>query len=116
MPVAHLHRARLDLDHRQAELGVEHLIATEAEVGADGRYTGKPLGTPCFQEGKITRLNAWLAERGQTLSDFPRSWFYSDSRNDIPLLEQVSDPVAVDPDDALRSHAQASGWPVMSLR
>ena len=99
-----------------AELGVEHLIATEAEVSADGRYTGKPLGTPCFQEGKITRLNAWLAERGQTLSDFPRSWFYSDSRNDIPLLEQVSDPVAVDPDDALRNHAQAYGWPVISLR
>ena len=98
------------------ELGVEHLIATEAEIGADGRYTGKPTGTPCFQAGKITRLNAWLAERGQSMASFADSWFYSDSRNDIPLLEQVNHPVAVDPDDALRSHAQASGWPVMSLR
>ncbi|WP_333584227.1 HAD family hydrolase [Rivihabitans pingtungensis] len=99
-----------------AELGVEHLIATEAEIGADGRYTGKPTGTPCFQAGKITRLNAWLAERGQSMASFADSWFYSDSRNDIPLLEQVNHPVAVDPDDALRAHAQDKGWPVVSLR
>ena len=98
------------------ELGVEHLIATELEEGPDGRFTGKPAGLPSFQDGKITRLHDWLAARGQSLSDFPRSFFYSDSRNDIPLLSIVTDPVAVDPDDALRARAEASGWRVMSLR
>ncbi|NDV14243.1 HAD family hydrolase [Crenobacter caeni] len=98
------------------ELGVEHLIAVELEEDADGRYTGRYTGTPSFKDGKITRLNEWLAARGQTLASFGHSFFYSDSRNDLPLLSLVSDPVAVDPDDALREHAISHGWPVITLR
>ena len=97
------------------EFGIEHLIATEPEI-VDGEYTGKPTGIPCFQGGKITRLQHWLEARGEKLADFEESWFYSDSRNDLPLLEQVTHPVAVDPDDTLRAHAEAHGWPVISLR
>ncbi|MBX6392933.1 MAG: HAD family hydrolase, partial [Burkholderiales bacterium] len=78
------------------EFGIEHLIATEPEV-RDGAFTGGVSGTPSFREGKIERLEAWLAERGRAIGDFPRSWFYSDSLNDLPLLERVSNPVAVDP-------------------
>lgn len=99
-----------------AAFGIEHLIATEPEMDADGHYTGKPAGVPCFQAGKITRLNDWLAARGETLANYPQSWFYSDSRNDIPLMSQVTHPVAVDPDEALRAHAEAQGWPVLSFR
>ena len=94
--------------------GVTHLIATEPQV-RDGRYTGKPEGTPSFREGKVTRLEQWLASRGESLSGFSRSWFYSDSRNDLPLLERVTDAVAVDPDPTLRETAIARGWPVISL-
>lgn len=93
-------------------LGVEHLLATEPER-VDGRYTGRPEGIPCFREGKVQRLQAWLDERGL---DWAGSWFYSDSRNDIPLLERVDHPVAVDPDPALQAHARANGWRVISLR
>lgn len=95
-----------------AELGVPELLATDPER-VDGRYTGKVAGTPCFKEGKIERLRQWLASTGESLEG---AWFYSDSRNDIPLLEFVSRPVAVDPDEALRAHAEAKGWPVLSLR
>ena len=97
------------------ELGVEHLIATELELGPEG-YTGRPSGTPCFREGKIERLNHWLAERGETLASYAASWFYSDSHNDLPLLELVTHPVAVDPDDILRREALARGWTVLSLQ
>ena len=97
-----------------AEFGVEHLLATELEV-RDGRFTGKPAGTPCFREGKVARLQEWLAARGQALETFSASWFYSDSRNDLPLLERVTRPVAVDPDDGLREEAAARGWPIISL-
>lgn len=93
-------------------LGVANLLATEAEF-VDGRYTGRSLGTPCFQQGKVERLNAWLAETGHDLAD---SWFYSDSHNDLPLLGQVTHPVAVDPDPILHEQAQARGWPIISLR
>src|SRR5690554_634617 len=93
-------------------LGVEHLIATECGM-QDGQYTGELVDMPSFQGGKITRLNAWLAEHQATLAG---SYFYSDSRNDLPLLEQVPHPVAVDPDDRLRELALQRGWPVMSLR
>ena len=93
-------------------LGVEHLIATEPEQ-IDGRFTGRCAGVPCFREGKVARLEAWLAETGIPLSG---SWFYSDSHNDLPLLERVDRPVAVDPDDRLREVAAARGWPVISLR
>jgi HAD superfamily hydrolase (TIGR01490 family) len=96
------------------EFGVEHLIATEpAQVG--GEFTGDVSGTPCFREGKIVRLEEWLSSRGQTLGAFAQSTFYSDSLNDLPLLERVTHPVAVDPDDILRRHAVEQGWPVISL-
>jgi HAD superfamily hydrolase (TIGR01490 family) len=93
-------------------LGVVDLIATEPEIN-DGRYTGKVAGIPCYQEGKIERLEQWLALTGEAMEG---SYFYSDSRNDIPLLTYVSHPVAVDPDEALRHHAEQKGWPVISLR
>lgn len=94
---------------------VQHLIATEPEV-RDGRFTGRVAGTPCFREGKFERLRQWLAGRGQRLGDFQESKFYSDSHNDLPLLEGVTHPVAVDPDEALAMVAAQRGWPVMSLR
>jgi len=94
-------------------LGVEHLIATTPEQSADGRFTGRLAGTPCFQAGKNARLQAWMAEQGRTLAG---AWFYSDSRNDLPLLEAVPNPVAVDADATLTAVAQARGWPLISLR
>jgi len=93
-------------------LGIEHLIATEPER-IDGRYTGRVKGTPSFREGKVTRLEEWLKAHGENLAG---SWFYSDSHNDLPLLEMVEHPVAVDPDDTLADHARARGWPIISLR
>ncbi|WP_421868654.1 HAD family hydrolase [Motiliproteus sp.] len=93
-------------------LGVDDMLATEPEV-IDGRYTGELVGTPCFQDGKVERLNQWLAERDHELTD---SYFYSDSRNDIPLLELVDHPIAVDADEALTEHAKAKGWQLISLR
>ncbi len=96
------------------ELGIPHLLATDLEQ-RDGAYTGKPHGVPTFKEGKVERLHQWLAERGQRLGDFRASWFYSDSINDVPLLEQVTHPVAVDPDDRLAALARERGWPVISL-
>jgi HAD superfamily hydrolase (TIGR01490 family) len=96
-------------------LGVEHLIAT-IPAQEDGRFTGAPRGTPAFKAGKITRVEAWLESLALNLHSFPRSWFYSDSLNDLPLLSRVSDPVAVDPDPTLRQHAEQAGWPVISLR
>ena len=98
------------------ELGIAHLVATEPERDATGAFTGKVAGIPCFQAGKIERVEDWLASAGRALDDFAPSWFYSDSRNDIPLLERVSHPVAVDPDPALASVARQRGWPILSLR
>ena len=96
------------------EFGVPHLIATEPEQ-RDGRFTGAVAGIPCFREGKVERLDAWLAGRGTGLAQFAESWFYSDSHNDLPLLERVTHPVAVDPDTELRAHAARRGWRVISL-
>jgi HAD superfamily hydrolase (TIGR01490 family) len=93
-------------------LGVRVLLATECEM-QDGRYTGRSTDIPCFREGKVTRLNRWMLENGFDLED---SYFYSDSMNDLPLLEKVTHAVAVDPDPKLRAEAQARGWPVISLR
>ena len=96
------------------EFGVEHLVATEP-AHAGGEFTGEVTGTPCFREGKVARLGEWLAARGQTLKMFAQTHFYSDSLNDLPLLNIVTHPVAVDPDDTLRAHAVRHGWPIMSL-
>ncbi len=94
--------------------GVEHLIATKpAHVG--GEFTGDVIGTPCFRKGKITCLEQWLDARGQTLRSFAQSSFYSDSFNDLPLLERVTHPVAVDPDETLRAYALRHGWTILSL-
>jgi HAD superfamily hydrolase (TIGR01490 family) len=93
-------------------LGVDAIIATDPEQ-IDGRYTGKVEGTPCFQEGKVTRLNEWLAQTGHTLQG---SYFYSDSLNDLPLLKRVDNPVAVNPDETLEAYANDQLWPVLDLR
>jgi HAD superfamily hydrolase (TIGR01490 family) len=97
------------------EFGIPHLVAT-IPAHENGRFTGKPRGTPAFKAGKIERVEAWLESRGLWLGGFEQSWFYSDSHNDLPLLSLVSHPVAVDPDDTLRDHATKHGWPIMSLR
>lgn len=91
------------------ELGVPHLLATDPEV-QNGRYTGRVSGIPCFREGKVQRLELWLREHGLNLA---RSWFYSDSHNDLPLLERVTHPVAVNPDETLETHALAKQWPIL---
>src|SRR5438105_876232 len=95
--------------------GIEHLIATEPEV-REGRFTGRVAGTPCFREGKLERLEQWLAGLGHRLRDFDESTFYSDSHNDLPLLERVTRPVTVDPDEALAAEAARRRWPMLSLR
>lgn len=105
---------RFITDPIAAELGVEHLIATEPEI-RDGRFTGKVSGTPSFRDGKATRTLEWLATRGERLEDFAQSWFYSDSINDLPLLERVTHPVAVDPDPRLATHAAERDWAVLRL-
>jgi len=96
------------------EFGIGNLIAT-IPAQENGQFTGKPRGLPAFREGKIARVEAWLESMGFWWSNFERSWFYSDSLNDLPLLSRVSDPVAVDPDPTLLAHAQQAGWPVLNL-
>nr|WP_221199310.1 HAD family hydrolase [Halomonas fontilapidosi] len=93
-------------------LGIDELIAVEPEM-VDGRYTGRASGIPSYREGKVERLEQWLADSDLTLDG---SWFYSDSHNDLPLLEKVDHPVAVDPDPTLRDVAEARGWKIISLR
>ena len=97
------------------EFGISNLIAT-IPAQENGQFTGKPRGTPSFREGKIARVENWLESMGFWWSNFERSWFYSDSLNDLPLLSRVSDPVAVDPDDTLLAHARTHAWPVLNLR
>jgi HAD superfamily hydrolase (TIGR01490 family) len=95
-------------------LGIPHLIASEPErVG--GRFTGRLDGEACFREGKVVKLDAWLALRGLRLDELEASFFYSDSHNDLPLLSRVTHPVAVDPDPALRAQASRLSWPVLEL-
>jgi HAD superfamily hydrolase (TIGR01490 family) len=98
-----------------AAFGIEHLIATEPQMRG-GRFTGDIVGPPCMREGKISWLDQWLSGRGASLADFPESWFYSDSINDLPLLERVTHPVAVDPDPRLAEIARQRGWRTLSLR
>jgi HAD superfamily hydrolase (TIGR01490 family) len=97
------------------EFGVEHLIATEPEQQG-GEFTGRVAGVPCFREGKVVRLESWMAQHGWGWGSFAGSWFYSDSLNDLPLLRKVKHPVAVDPDATLRAHADLHGWRMISLR
>ncbi|MFN7835187.1 MAG: HAD family hydrolase [Burkholderiaceae bacterium] len=97
-----------------ARLGLGELIATELET-IDGQFTGKVLGTPSFREGKITRTEEWLHERQKTWQSFDTIHFYSDSANDLPLLEKVTHPVATNPDARLLQIAQTRGWPVLRL-
>ncbi|MDO9052263.1 MAG: HAD family hydrolase [Methylotenera sp.] len=95
--------------------GIEHLIGTDPEM-VNGKYTGGVSGVPSFQAGKVTRINQWLAERNQKLSDFETSYFYSDSHNDLPLMKLVTNPVAVDADEPLTAYAKQQHWPLISLR
>lgn len=95
--------------------GVEHLIAATPQFDADGRPTGKLLGTPTQGAGKVVHTEAWLKGLGKTLDSFERSHFYSDSHNDIPLLSVVTDPVATNPNAALTAHASTHGWPLLHL-
>ena len=95
---------------------ITNIIGTQLETGTDGRYTGNYIGTPSFREGKITRLNQWLAERGETLESYGKTYFYSDSKNDLPLLSLVNEPVAVNPDAELEQEAKEKGWPVLNFK
>lgn len=93
---------------------IEHLVATVAEVN-NGKYTGKVQGIPCYQEGKIDRVNEWLDGLGHSFNDFTETWFYSDSINDLPLLEVVSHPIATNPSPALREIALERQWQIIDL-
>jgi HAD superfamily phosphoserine phosphatase-like hydrolase len=97
------------------EFGIEHLIATEPEESG-GEFTGRVHGVPAFREGKVARLEGWLAEHGLNWKSFSETWFYSDSLNDLPLLSKVTHPVAVDPDETLKESALEQGWTIISLR
>ncbi|OHC72310.1 MAG: phosphoserine phosphatase [Rhodocyclales bacterium RIFCSPLOWO2_02_FULL_63_24] len=97
------------------EFDIPHLIAT-IPAQENGRFTGQPRGTPSFREGKIVRVDAWLESLGLWLGSFEQSWFYSDSLNDLPLLEKVTHPVAVDADATLARIAAQRGWPQITLR
>ncbi len=94
------------------KLGIDDILASNAEI-INGKYTGKHTGTPCFKEGKVTRLNDWLSDKN---FDLDKAWFYSDSHNDIPLLKVVGQPVVVDGDEKLLDYAKAEGWRCISLR
>lgn len=95
--------------------GVSHLIATQVETTDQGEFTGRPRGLPSFREGKVTRVQQWLATMDLGLESFEKSYFYSDSLNDLPLLAKVTHAVAVNPDARLAQHAQEMGWPVVDL-
>jgi HAD superfamily hydrolase (TIGR01490 family) len=96
------------------EFGIAHLIAT-IPAQENGVFTGKPKGIPAFQSGKVTRVEAWLESMSLNFGCFDQSWFYSDSHNDLPLLQQVTHPVAVDPDEILRATAHEHGWQILTL-
>lgn len=96
-------------------LGIADLIATLPQQDAQGRYTGRIEGVASFREGKILRVRQWLQGLGHQLNDFEQTWFYSDSMNDLPLLEIVSHPVATNPSPTLRAIAQERGWRVLDL-
>lgn len=95
--------------------GVKHLIAAIPEETADGALTGKIIGVPTSGEGKITHTENWLARMGKKLDSYEKSYFYSDSYNDLPLLQKVTNPVATNPDARLKAHAVANNWTVLHL-
>jgi phosphoserine phosphatase len=95
-------------------VNIKHLIASEAQL-IDGVFTGCPGQTLCFGEGKIMAVEQWLERTGVGPALLDGASFYSDSSNDLPLLERVANPVAVDPDEKLRNIATQRGWPVISL-
>jgi HAD superfamily hydrolase (TIGR01490 family) len=95
--------------------GLDQLIATELERANDGRPTGRIRGVPALREGKISRVHDWLAQQGASTDDFDTITFYSDSTNDLPLLEQVTHPVATNPGPALARIAAERGWPILKL-
>ncbi|MGH8806998.1 MAG: HAD family hydrolase [Noviherbaspirillum sp.] len=95
--------------------GVANLIAAEPELTPDGEITGKLVGAPTSGPGKVIHMNEWLAAQDKSLASFARSYFYSDSQNDIPLLSAVTNPVATNPNALLKAHAQAQGWPLLNL-
>ncbi|MGR6807672.1 histidinol-phosphatase [Sphaerotilus natans] len=98
-----------------AEFGVEHLLAVQLEREADGRWLGRVRGTPTFREGKVERVHDWLAGQGASLADFSGVSVYSDSPNDLPLLEIATDPVATNPSPALEATATQRGWRILRL-
>ncbi len=99
------------------EFGIPHLIGTIPAVNPEnGAFSGGPRGTPSFQAGKITRVESWLESMGLWWGSFDDSYFYSDSHNDLPLMQKVKTPIAVDPDDKLRAHASEMGWKIITLR
>ncbi len=95
-----------------ALLGVPTILSTEPEI-IDNRYTGRFLGTPTYREGKVVVLRQWLAETGH---DLDGSYFYSDSINDLALLEQVDNPIVAHPDDELKAIAIERGWQIIDLK
>lgn len=95
-----------------ARLGIQEVLAIDLEQ-QHGGYSGNTQGVLTYREGKVTRLQAWLEEQGESLDG---AYFYSDSRNDLPLLQLVSTPLAVNPDPVLRQHAEQAGWPILSWR
>lgn len=95
--------------------GIEHIIGVCLETDSTGNYTGGYIGVPSFKEGKITRLNQWLATQQKQLSDYDKTYFYSDSHNDLPLLKLVDEAVAVNPDNRLYEYAHQHGWPVLNF-
>ena len=98
-----------------AAFGVAELIAVELHRDDAGNITGRIHGVPSYREGKITRVEQWLAAQGRSLADFKRVSFYSDSPNDLPLLERVNDPVATNPSPALEAVARERGWRILKL-
>jgi HAD superfamily hydrolase (TIGR01490 family) len=98
--------------------GIEHLIATEpATINNDplANYTGEVKGIPNFREGKVRNLHDWLTTQNLSFDQMPHSYFYSDSMNDLPLLEEVSNPIATNPDERLRNEAHQRHWPILEL-
>lgn len=98
-----------------AAFGVANLIAAEPEETDAGELTGRLVGIPTSGPGKVIHTNEWLSAQGKSLRDFRHSYFYSDSQNDIPLLSAVTHPIATNPNALLKAHAQAQGWPILTL-